>query len=247
MKPPLRVKVWIEPAASLNGVHGETFDAIEELAAELGTDAEIEYAGRTDSVKNYDTYKAYRDFVENVLLSGSDAGWQGLLIYDRKLNPDGGESYPNLGASVGYYRENESCVAVVNGRLSYVTDASLIPDPEDVYWNMIKHELMHSLLDGDRDCPGEQRNNDDHSCGAIDDGWVRQHGSPMVTGYFEPVFGEPEPSEICSGSISSKPPKWASELSDCTKTVGGLWLSSEYSNVDPTPPNCPPVCPTTKE
>lgn len=114
-KPPLRVKVWIEPAASLDNVHGETFDAIEELAAELGTDAEFEYAGRTDSVKNYDTYGDYRSDVNDLLLSDSDDGWQGLLIFDRKLKLNGSQQYPNLGSSEGYYRENETCLAVVNG------------------------------------------------------------------------------------------------------------------------------------
>lgn len=247
-KPPLRVKLWVEPAASLDDVHGMTFDAIEDLADELGTDAVIEYMGRTGSVKNYDAYEDYLDDVEDVLLSGSDNGWQGLLIYDRKLSLDGDESYPNLGASGDHYRENERCFAVVNGRLSYVSDVTPIGEPEDVYLNMVKHELMHSLLNGDRDCPGDQQDSDDHSCGAIDVGTVQQHGSPMITGYFEPVFGEPEPTDICSGSIYDVSfPQWDNELSDCTQTNGGLWLSSEYSNDEWTPPNCPPICPTTNK
>lgn len=212
-------------------VDNDTFsvavDAIVNLADQLGTDSSATLFGIRDG-PDHDEYGEYLDELEEGDIPGVNPdfvpdGYQGLLLYKRDLDSD-----VTMGASRSQFRSDDTCYAVVNAHLMESTIGS-----ESAFRNAVKHELLHSLMNGSENCPGYHTvDSDDHSCGHVEDTVLQAHITPMATGYALSLPGvdtNHPPSEFCGyeGDPSGNP-NWISDLSECTESEATRWLDEEY-------------------
>ncbi|RQG88909.1 hypothetical protein EA462_10975 [Natrarchaeobius halalkaliphilus] len=202
-------------------------DAIGNLADQLGTDSSATSHGTRDGPDHND-YSDYLDELEYRNIPGVHAdfvpdGNQGLLLYKRDLS-----SEVPAGASRSFFRSDDSCYAVAN---AYLMESSI--GSESAFRNIVKHELLHSLMNGDDNCPGTHvSRSDDHSCGHVEESWFQATITPMATGYALSLPGvdtNHPPSEFCGyeGDPSGSP-NWTPDLSGCTESEATRWLSDEY-------------------
>ncbi|ADD07438.1 uncharacterized protein Nmag_3897 (plasmid) [Natrialba magadii ATCC 43099] len=202
-------------------------DAIGNLADQLGTDSSATPRGKRDG-PDHDDYDGYLSELEDEDVPGVNVdfipdGNQGLLLYKRDLDSD-----VTMGASRSRLRSDDTCYAVVNAQLM-----ESIVGSESAFRNAVKHELLHSLMNGDDNCPGTHGpRSDDHSCGHVEDSLFQATITPMATGYALSLPGvgtNPPPSEFCGYEDDpSGDPNWTPDLSECTESEATRWLNEEY-------------------
>lgn len=247
-RPGLRVSLWttdsVEPDTKEMAV-----DAIEELADDLGTYASISERGSIED-PNEDSYIEYFEAFDNSV--DHVDGWQSLLLYTRRFSMSS-DDWPNLGYSRQQYVSNDNSYALVNANVPQTAlhnfgDFFLGGVPgwltrsraESFFENMVKHELLHSLIDGSEEW--------EHGQGSIKRHWLEQRATPMCSGYVEAGSPNSSPDNLCSDS-SLPVTNWLSDLSNCTESEAKAWLDNEYDRGDDSPSPCPPgqPCPTSNE
>ncbi|MFP8952721.1 hypothetical protein ACLI4Z_07085 [Natrialbaceae archaeon A-arb3/5] len=238
----INVNLWHTPDVTDTSIDLAT-DAIEELADELDTNWVHAHHGEYTGDTPHDTYAEYLNEFEDEVNHYN--GEHSLLLYVRSFTDDGGDtsSWPNLGGSRSMYVYNDPCYSIANANIrqtslssagnffgiagSIITQSRL----NQIYKNMVKHELLHSMLDEDpphSDIPDE---GEDHSYGGIVSPGLENRATPMVTGYVEPELSNEAPDEICTGdpdSVWDSVSNWEGTPSSCTQAEGQRWLSEEY-------------------
>ena len=250
----LKVDVWSTESIEYSTVDKAT-DAIENLADQLGTPADISYRYIYPGNDDHETYDEYISEFEGEVTHRW--GRRSLLIYKSPFRPtDGGDrdSHPNLGMSRSWYSRYEQSYAIVNGNivetdltdLAYflgigagaVGDWFASREASKIFENVVQHEILHAMLTGRR----APQFRDDHSYGEVKSSFwrARDRASPMLTGYTEPRLSNDAPAEFCRED-SSMAENWTDTLSSCTEDEAKRWLNEEYDgNDDDGPPPCQP-------